>query len=211
MTLEKFDQKVNQAKAERENLSKKIAELTKREAELSKACAEAASSGNAEKYIDLKAEAERVNSTLFVKRSYLDKIKSPVTEEEAREAWESYAAKHNADMQKALNEYAAERSKLLQIYAALIEKQSAAYKVKEHICSEADIEAKSLSMIEMPIMNHSETGAISGIIRNLSCDPDFLFYISAMEKKAGKKYNPPYAAIEEIDQAHTVAVRHLAK
>ena len=87
MTVDIFDERVKKDKEKLANLEAEISALMAQEAELDADMTAAANCGDEALFKAKKAEKEGVSDSIFVKRSFKDRLTSSVTAEDARAAW----------------------------------------------------------------------------------------------------------------------------
>lgn len=211
-TIEAFDEKIRLANEKRTILTKEIEELSKRAAEYSERSEAAANSGDVDLFIEINRQKEDINSAIHVKRTVLNKLETPVTLEDAKEAWATFTANYEAQLQKALKEFANERSKLLKMYGNLIDLQADACKKREHLFSfvDADNVENDFPMMTIPVLTDQRApGSVTSLFPRVG-DADLALYMASEEIKEGKK-GTPYEQIAEELRAFNVVVKHSTK
>ena len=215
MTYEKFKDLVKADADKREQARREIADLMKSEAALDQEMRAAAETGDVDLYLAKSKEKEQLASILYVKRTFLDNAKLPVTEDDAKKVWEAYSSKYNKELRKALEDYAAIREKLLAMYSGLVQKQADACAMRENICNVIGVKNPDVAGFKMEyVPTRSGVDALGGISKNgvASIDPDLIYFVANMEIKAGK-WLTPNATTPEAAEANTalkVIVQHRA-
>ncbi len=185
MTVEKFDELVKKDNELRERLSAEISALMEEEARLDTEMIAAAEVGNESLFKSLKAKKTDAEDSIFVKRAFLDKLKAPVDEAAARDAWADFVKAHDKRMTKAIEAFAAEKEKFLQMYSDMIDIQKNACAVRERLGSAVGLPASSFGMVTIPVqegVNVKGALKLGGV--NI-IDPDACYYLSSYAQKTG--------------------------
>ena len=207
MTVEKFDELVKNDKELRERLSAEISALMEEEARLDAEMIAAAEVGNEALFKSLKAKKTDAEDSIFVKRAFLDKLKAPVDEAAARDAWSDFVKAHDKRMTKAIEAFAAEKEKFLQMYSDMIDLQKDACAVRERLGSAVGLPASSFGMVTIPVQSGAN---IKGALKlgNVDIhDPDAVYFLSCYAQKTGAQLvffdgstpiDPEYARVKTV-------------
>ncbi len=185
MTVQKFDELVKKDKELRDKLSADIAALLAREAELDAEMSAAADAGDDVLYRAKKKEKEDVSDSIFVKRSFKDKLSPSVDKDSAAAAWKDYTKDYNKRMQKAIDDFADAKEKLCALYSEMIDYQKDACSTRERLASATGTPVESFVMLTIPYQRGLNVlGALKIANVNL-IDPDACYYLSVYSKKNG--------------------------
>ena len=110
--IDKIREKYAKAQAGKEALQAEIAALDKKCADLEAEAKEIAITGDTAGYMKKKAEADKANAELYVKKAQLDVANTPITEAEVKEAWQEYIKGADKDLQAAWIDYKKKRTAL---------------------------------------------------------------------------------------------------
>lgn len=208
MTIEKFDELVKKDKEQRERLADEIAALMAKEAELETEMNAAANCGDEALYKAKKAEKESVSDSIFVKRSFKDRLTASVDADAARDAWADFVKGYDKNMTKAIQDFAAEKEKFLKMYSDMVDLQKGACAVRERLGSAVGLPVSSFAMVTIPV----QTGAnVKGALKlggvNEVVDPDVCYFLSNYIQKTGaclvyfdgtKPINPELARLRTV-------------
>ena len=187
MTVQKFDELVKKDKELLEKLSADIAALLAREAELDAEMSAAAEAGDDVLYRAKKKEKEDVSDSIFVKRSFKDKLSPSVDKDMAIEAWKDYTKDYNKRMQKAIDDFAAAKEKFLSMYAEMIDFQEDACLTRERLSAATGAPVNSFAMLTIPYKSgRGDIGALDLFGVSIA-DPDACYYLSDYSIKTGIK------------------------
>ncbi len=211
MNLVKYFNLIADSKKKRDSLQQEINELIKKEQELTAAADEAAATGNVDKYLEIKAEKDKVSSIIYVKRSFMDKMPKATTEKDAFDAWGDYSADYNTKLRKGLAAFEEEKAKLCKMYSDLVTLQQDALSKREEIATDSGIDKESFKMEFIPAAwpGVAEKGLLRLAGFN-SMDPDACYYLANYCKKNDKTLIYPGQDCDpEVKRITDVVVNHI--
>lgn len=211
MNLAKYFTMIADSKKKRDSLQQEINELIKKEQELTAAADEAAATGNVDKYIEIKAEKDKVSSIIFVKRSFMDKMPKATTEKDAFDAWGDYSADYNAKLRRSLAAFEDEKAKLCRMYSDMVSMQQDALSKREEVAADSGIDKEAFKMEFIPVRSGVE---IKGSLRlgGFNCmDADACYYLANYCRKADKSIVPVTGRDPEELRITNVVVNRSAK
>ena len=214
MTVERFDELVKQDKEQRERLADEIAALMAKEAELETEMNAAANCGDEALYKAKKAEKESVSDSIFVKRSFKDRLTASVDADAARDAWADFVKAYDKKMEKAIQDFAAEKEKFIQMYSAMIDLQKDACAVRERLSGAVGAPVSSFRMVTIPVQSGT---SIKGALKlgNVDIhDPDAVYYLSCYAQKTGAQlvfFDGTTPIDPEYGRVKTVVVNHKSR
>lgn len=187
MNLTKYFNLIADSKKKRDSLQQEINDLIKRESELAAAADDAAANGDVDKYMEIKAEKDKVSSIIYVKRSYMDKMPKATTEKDAFDAWSDYASDYNAKLRKGLAAFEDEKAKLCRLYSDLVTMQQEALSKRDEIAADSGVDKETFKMNFIPVGdgNFGENGHLRLIGFN-NGDADACYYLANYCKKNDK-------------------------
>lgn len=118
--LEQIKQIYDAAIASKARLADEIADLERQIPLVNAAAQLAADAGNVESYTEKKSEAERISNMIFVKKSMLRKADAPISEDDAKAAWDEYIKPVDKELQKQMAGYLKARHELFEKFDALV-------------------------------------------------------------------------------------------
>lgn len=195
MNLAKYFNLIADSKKKRDSLQQEINELIKRESALTAAADEAAASGDVDKYMEIKAEKDKVSSIIYVKRSYMDKMPKATTEKDAFDAWGDYSAEYNTKLRKALAAFEDEKAKLCRMYSDMVSMQQDALSKRDEIAANSGIDKESFKMEFIPVARGTEPGFLRLVGFNCT-DADACYYMANYCKKNNKSFASPPREID---------------
>lgn len=214
MTMEKFNQMIKEDATKRVAVQNEIAGLMKQEASLTAEIKVAELAGDVDTYRAKKKELADVSEVLHVKRTYLDNAKLPVSEEDARDLWDSFTGNYNKALSKALADFESLREKLVTAYLNMVNLQNDACRTREGLCDVLNINNpdRAFPMQYIPVRGAMDLGAISKGGMKIA-DPDFIYVHSCMEIKAGRSLVLDMNTNEakEMERAYSVVNNHRSK
>ena len=131
MKLSNLEKAYTDAQAIRARLKEEIEAQTAEKDAAEVAAQEAADNGDIDAYRQHKAEAEELETSIFVKQAQLNKNGSSLKEEDVLKAWKKYAADYEKKFTKALSDYETARRGLYEKYMQVINLQNDALKTRE--------------------------------------------------------------------------------
>ena len=214
MTVDIFDERVKKDKEQLANLEAEISALMAQEAELDADMTAAANCGDEALFKAKKAEKEGVSDSIFVKRSFKDRLTSSVTAEDARAAWADFVKTYDKRMTAALADFAAEKEKFLKMYSDLVDAQKGACAVRERLGSAVGLPVSSFAMVTIPV----QTGAnVKGALKLggvNEVDPDVCYFLSNYIQKTGAclvSFDGTTPIDPELARLRTVVVNRKSK
>lgn len=207
MTVEHFEELVKKDREQRERLNADISALMEREASLDGEMIAAANSGDETLFKSLKAEKQNVTDSIFVKRSFRDRLTMSVTVDDARAAWADFVKGYDKRMSAALAEFAAEKERFLQMYSDLVDLQKNACAVRERLSEATGAPVSSFSMVTIPVQKGANTKGALKLGNVTIIDPDAVYYLSNHVQKTGVQLvyldgstpiDPEYARLKTV-------------
>lgn len=129
MKLEMILKKKLEIDANKEKLSREVAELERQLESINAEAEAAAADGLEDKYIELTDEASRINRRIYVKNKSVTAPGS-LPEAEVFAAWKEYAAAYEKNFKSKYAEYVKAAKKLYDMYCQLITEQNEALKMR---------------------------------------------------------------------------------
>lgn len=133
LTIEALDKKhaaIGAARAELDAEKKRAEQEQKDLAEQAEAAARA---GNVERYVGLKKQAADAESASYVYTAHLKEQLVPISEDEAREAWDNYRKEYETEFSRKLEAFQQLKASMLTAYKNLIDAQSGAFEIRERL------------------------------------------------------------------------------
>ena len=131
--IEKLEQQFKKAQEDKANLEQKVRNLKEQQQQYEADAKKAAEAGDPDAYLDLKAKANRAEAEAYVFGMQLKKAQAPVSPEEAADAWAEYKRTAEKDLDKCVADYKKKRASLYTDLRALIDKETAAFLVRERL------------------------------------------------------------------------------
>lgn len=189
--IETMREKVAAKKNAIANVTRETEELELRIDTLQDQATEAANAGDFERYKSLSAEREDAQKELFVKQTYLNTLKGhSVSEDEALEAWNEYAADYDKQFARLLSDYESKRDALLKAYGQLVDLQGEALTVKKDLydyTGDAGLVNKLKCQL-LPDGRSEQYGVVSMEGTGVK-NADAVFYMACYEKQNNAKFN----------------------
>lgn len=205
MTIERFEELLQQDREKRERLDAEISSLESRIKKLEDEMISAAADGQEDVFKAKKAEKESLSDSIYVKRSFKEKMKDSVTADDAREAWADFTKGHNKKMRAAIQAFESEKAKLMQMYSDLIDMQKHACAIREKLSDAAGAPVESFDMETVPFQKGPQPTPMLrlGGVSDLT-DPDALYFLNDYAKKknlyvfGGPELDPEYARVRSV-------------
>lgn len=147
--MTKFEQalkKYNEAQEKKSGRQKELSDLEGRREELEKKALAAAEEGKDEEYLRMKAEAERTEALIFVRKTSMKNMDKPITEAEARAAWEEYVSTADKEFRKKYADYKKAREKLFQMFLDIVEMQKTSFRKRQLLAEWTDTKIDSYKL-----------------------------------------------------------------
>lgn len=133
MTLEKLEKKLADIEKQREENNRIIAESKEKIDSIMAKAEEAAADGREDEYIQHKKEAEKYETTIYVKNSHNAKLDTLITKEDATSAWEHYKPNAVKAYEDSLKAFKDAQKMFFDSFMDLIKTQDKIYKVRERL------------------------------------------------------------------------------
>lgn len=176
--LDNLKKKVDQSKAERKRLEDEISRLKEQIASLDAEAEAAAEGGAVEAYIKADGEKKRLEQTLYVMERQAAKMARPVSDDEIIDAWRQYAAEHDKQLERMIQDYEKSRRALYDRFREIVSFQNEALRDRANVGALfEDVDANNPDddgrFARLPI-RHIEKAVESGVyMRNV---PEITFF-----------------------------------
>lgn len=192
MTIKEIEKQVEATKEAREQLIKTKDENEKKAKEYREKADSAAISGDLVQYKELKSLAEDAEAVAYVCGKQLE-VEHPVTLEQTRDAWDSYAADYNKKLSAKLRKLEAAKADLLKDYADALIIQGEACAVRERLARYAGVHLqptgvgiddnleKTYPMEYIPCKNAMKGDVTTAIAGSSVKDPDAVYYLASLQ------------------------------
>ena len=135
MTIEKLNKKIADINNQREENERIITETQTKIDDLMKKADAAAESGNVDEYEKYKSAADKLGTTIYVKRMRNQKLSTEVTKKDAVEAWENYKPKAEKLYREKLEAFTSLRKVFFNSFVDLFQTMNEIYAVRERLYS----------------------------------------------------------------------------
>lgn len=142
--IEQLEKKATDAQKRAEDLRKEIESMKAKILDREEKGMAAAEAGDDDKYLSLKAEADRLQSLIPVREVLLKKSENPISEDEARSAWDEYSAQVNKDLSKKYTAYQKLREDFYNRFIELIDLQTEICRKRQRLAELARSDSKNL-------------------------------------------------------------------
>jgi len=200
-TIEKYFETENQRQEKCIAISQELDNLIRQQGEAELASKEAANCGDLDLYMEKEAERRRIDSEIYVKRTFLNQLQSMTFPEKAVEAWESYAKDFSKRLKSAVAEYEAEKTVLMEKYSALVTLQSEALNLRKRMVEASGASVEDFQMDYIPcVYDKSKTPGKLTLGGINSVDPDVCFYLANYYNRSNiqVKYYEPDPEAEKV-------------
>lgn len=177
-SFDELDRLTKEAEEKKRKLSEEIKELMRKKNEAHDAAQAAAEAGDTDGYLEKHKAEERLDAEIFVKRTQMDKSKSPVTQDDILSAWEDFSKGYNAEHSREWTKYLNMRKGLYTQFMKVCSMQNDALKLRERCMNLAGETNPAVYKMDM-----MDTGMVLGLayktyqLRN----PDVVFFLSTGE------------------------------
>ena len=135
MTLEKLEKKLADIEKQREENNRIISESKEKIDSIMVKAEEAAANGREDEYIQHKKEAEKYETTIYVKNSQNAKLNTLVTREDVVSAWDNYTPSMVKAYERKLSAFKDAQKVFFDCYMDLVRTQNKVYKTREKLYS----------------------------------------------------------------------------
>lgn len=191
MTIKDIENLVKTTNESREQMKRTKQENEDKAKEYRTEAEASAVAGDLTRYKELKSLAEDAEAVAYVCGKQLE-VEHPVTLEQTRDAWDSYAADYNKKLSAKLRKLEAAKADLLKDYADALILQGEACEVRERLARYAGVHLqpagvgiddhleKTYPMEYIPCKNAMK-GVTTAIAGSSVKDPDAVYYLASLQ------------------------------
>ena len=192
MTIKDIENLVKTTNESREQMKRTKQENEDKAKEYRTEAEASAIAGDLTRYKELKSLAEDAEAVAYVCGKQLE-VEHPVTLEQTRDAWDSYAADYNKKLSAKLRKLEAAKADLLKDYADALILQGEACAVRERLARYAGVHLqpagvgiddrleKTYPMEYIPCKNAMKGDVTTAIAGSSVKDPDAVYYLASLQ------------------------------